>query len=124
MDNYKLIQPAHLNHYGFLFGGNMLQWVDEYAYINASADFPGQRFVTISLSDLVFRKSVHCGDIILVRTAMAHLGRTSVQYDARVFRATSTTANAPVGEQIFHTRITYVCVDTNGQKIPLPERKE
>lgn len=119
MDNYKLIQPAHLNHYGFLFGGNMLQWVDEYAYIAACTDFPGERFVTISMSDLVFKKSVHCGDIILVQATLAQRGTTSVQYDVTVRRATSTTANAPLGEQIFNTRIAYVCVDPSGRKKPL-----
>jgi len=31
MNQYKLALPEHLNHYGYLFGGNMLKWVDEYA---------------------------------------------------------------------------------------------
>jgi len=25
MENYKLVLPEHLNHYGFLFGGNLLK---------------------------------------------------------------------------------------------------
>ncbi len=29
MTSYKLVMPGDLNHYGFLFGGKMLMWVDE-----------------------------------------------------------------------------------------------
>ena len=35
MINHKLVLPQYLNHYGFLFGGHLLKWVDEYAYIAA-----------------------------------------------------------------------------------------
>ena len=31
MENHKRVIPQHLNQYGYLFGGNLLQWVDEYA---------------------------------------------------------------------------------------------
>jgi len=38
MESYKLVLPEHLNHYGYLFGGNMLKWVDEISWIAASRD--------------------------------------------------------------------------------------
>lgn len=28
METYKLVLPEHLNPYGYLFGGNLLKWVD------------------------------------------------------------------------------------------------
>ena len=58
MINDKLVIPEHLNHYGYLFGGYLLHWVDEYAYITANLDFPGHRFVTIGLDKIVFRKNI------------------------------------------------------------------
>jgi acyl-CoA hydrolase len=48
MEHYKVILPAHLNHYGYLFGGHMLQWIDEFAYITANQEFPGNNFVTVA----------------------------------------------------------------------------
>ena len=36
---YKLVLPEHLNQYGFLFGGNLLKWIDEVSWM-ASLDFP------------------------------------------------------------------------------------
>src|SRR5574344_538715 len=41
-----LVRSEHLNHNGKLFGGYMLLWVDEYAYIAAITEYPGARFVT------------------------------------------------------------------------------
>ena len=57
MRNHKLVLPEHLNHYGYLFGGYLLHWVDEYGYIAANLDFPGHRFVTIALDNVAFKKS-------------------------------------------------------------------
>jgi acyl-CoA hydrolase len=31
MTTCKLVMPGDMNHYGFLFGGKMLMWVDEVA---------------------------------------------------------------------------------------------
>lgn len=119
MENYKLIHPSHLNHYGFLFGGNMLKWVDEYAYIAACADFPNERFVTIAMDNLVFKKSVHAGDIIMFKVVLARRGTTSAHYDVSVHRARPSSEGSLEGERIFATRVSYVCVDEYGAKKPL-----
>ena len=36
MESYKVVRPEHLNHFGHLFGGCLLKWVDEIAWIAAS----------------------------------------------------------------------------------------
>ena len=36
MTTYKLVMPGDMNHYGFLFGGKMLMWVDEVACVDAN----------------------------------------------------------------------------------------
>ena len=42
MDHRKLVLPEHLNDQGSLFGGYLLKWLDEFAYISANMDFPGR----------------------------------------------------------------------------------
>jgi acyl-CoA hydrolase len=64
MDNLKLVYPEHLNHYGYLFGGTLLKWVDEISYIVATLDYPGCNFVTIGMDKVEFRKSVKEGSIL------------------------------------------------------------
>ena len=36
MEHHKIVLPADLNDYGSLFGGTLLKWVDEIAYIRIS----------------------------------------------------------------------------------------
>ena len=90
MINHKLVLPEHLNHYGYLFGGYLLHWVDEYAYITANLDFPGHRFVTIGLDNVVFRKSIRLGSVLkfdINRTRMRkHLSRLQCQGLQRLHR--------------------------------------
>ena len=121
MDNFRLIHPSHLNHYGFLFGGHLLQWVDEYAYIAAVNDFPSERFVTVAMNKVVFKKGVRPGDILRFRSLLQRRGTSSVRYAVTVSRITRDQAeDASSHEPIFATEITYVCVDAQGQKKSLP----
>lgn len=116
MENYKLVLPEHLNHYGYLFGGNLLKWIDEYAWIAASLDHPGKKFVTIGMDGVEFRKSVHNGAILRFDVQKAREGNTSVQYNATVYADEIETG---LEEIVFATRVTFVCVDEHGRKRPL-----
>ena len=43
-----LVRPEHLNHHGFLFGGRLLEWLDEQAYIAAISRLnPEANLVTV-----------------------------------------------------------------------------
>jgi acyl-CoA hydrolase len=113
MQHFKLILPEHLNHHGKLFGGNMLKWIDEFAYITATQEFPYNTFLTKALDNVVFRKAVSSGEIIRFDITLAHLGRTSVVYNIKTF---GTRVNEQISEVLFETRITFVAVDDNGNK--------
>ncbi len=116
MENHKLVLPQHLNHYGYLFGGNLLKWVDEYAWIAAVHDYPGRRFVTIGMNRVEFHRSVREGAILKFDIQQGRKGRTSVQYEAVVFSEDPKSGNE---ERIFSTSITYVCLDEEGRKEPI-----
>ena len=116
MEHYKLIMPEHLNHHGFLYGGNMLKWIDELAYITANQEYPGHNFLTIALDDVVFRKAVRVGEIIRFVVERGRLGTTSVQYNVRAY---GTRCHAEPDEVLFETRITFVSVDGQGKKKPI-----
>ena len=116
MENHKLVMPEHLNHYGFLFGGNLLNWVDEYAYIAATIDFPCCNFVTIGMDEVVFRKSVRQGTILKFIVEQQKKGRTSLKYGVQVYRSDA----EKEADLIFSTNVTFVCIDQEGNKSPLP----
>jgi acyl-CoA hydrolase len=121
METFKLVLPEHLNHYGYLFGGNLIKWVDESAWIAASLDYPGCHFVTIGLDKVEFRKSVRQGAILRIDAQRSRVGNTSVQYTVNVFSGDIETGGQ---ESVFSTTITFVRVDEQGRKKSLPHGEE
>ena len=117
MENHKLVLPGHLNQYGFLFGGDLLKWVDEYAWIAASLDFPGCNFVTIGMDRVEFKKSVREGAILKFIVEKTETGNSSVRYRVHVYHGNSPAADQPL---IFATHVTFVRVDEQGRKTELP----
>ena len=115
MENHRLVLPEHLNHYGFLFGGHLLKWVDEFAYIAATMEYPGNNFVTIGMDRVEFKKSVRQGTILKFMVEKTMEGTTSLQYLVHVYRSNNLEEN----NFIFSTRVTFVRVDVQGNKIPL-----
>jgi acyl-CoA hydrolase len=116
MESFKLVLPENLNHFGYLFGGYLLKWVDEYAWIAATLEYPDCRFVTIAMDQVEFRRSVQGGVILRFQITNRHVGRTSVSYQVNV---TSGNESARAGESIFATTVTLVRVDDQGNKLPL-----
>jgi acyl-CoA hydrolase len=113
METYKLVMPEHLNHFGFLFGGNLLKWTDEIAYIAVTLDYPGSNFVTVGMDRIEFRKSIRQGTILCFETRRARVGTTSVEYVVDVTREEINTGEKVL---VFTTSITFVSVDDQGRK--------
>lgn len=127
MDHHLLVRPEHLNQYGFLFGGYLLMWVDETAWIAASLDFPGCRFVTVGMNRVEFRHNVRAGSLLKLEIRRVRKGTSSVDYQVDVSRAGSEGASpqgqsggAAIGQAIFSNTVTFVRVDPEGRKVPLP----
>ena len=117
METFALVRPEHLNHFGFLFGGQLLKWVDEYAWLAASHDFPQSRLVTRALDKIDFKTQVANGSILRFIIEQTRKGSTSATYQVEV------TGRAPEAKSetaVFSTTVTYVAVDKNGKKTALP----
>jgi acyl-CoA hydrolase len=118
MDNYTIVRKEHLNHHGYLFGGTLLSWVDEFAWIFASLDFPGCSLVTVGMDRVSFKERVVSGSILRFNILPAHRGTSSVTYAVNVY------ADAPGAKEeksVFSTKVTFVRIDAEGKKSPLPD---
>lgn len=113
METHRLVLPGDLNHFGFLFGGRLLAWVDEASWIAASLEFPDCRFITKAMDAVSFHHKVSEGSILRIDCQRDKLGTTSVSYSVRVFH------DASSAEAIFSTRVTFVRVDEQGAKRPI-----
>ncbi|HEX5133000.1 MAG TPA: acyl-CoA thioesterase [Candidatus Krumholzibacteria bacterium] len=74
----KVVVPSTTNHYDTLFGGTLLGWMDEVAFITATR-FGRCRFVTVSLDRTDFKQPIPSGTIVELIGRVEHLGRTSVR---------------------------------------------
>ncbi len=74
----KMIAHKDLNSNGTLFGGRVLDWIDEEAYIYCSCQLDNDRVVTRSMSNIDFLHSAVRGDIIEIGMETVNLGNTSI----------------------------------------------
>jgi acyl-CoA hydrolase len=117
MDAYTMVRPEHLNHHGYLFGGQLLKWVDEYAWLAAARENPGCKLVTRAMNSIEFVRSAPVGAILRFHVALEERGRTSISYRTEVW---CDPASGKHDEYlIFSTAVTFVNVDGDGNKIPL-----
>ncbi len=117
MDMFTTVRPEHLNHYGYLFGGQMLKWVDEFAWIAASRDYAGSMLVTRAMNQSDFHQRVGNGAILRFRILPSQRTEHSVTYEVKVF------ADEPGASKellVFTNKITFVAVDAEGRKAAIP----
>lgn len=117
MDNFTLVRPEHLNHHGYLFGGVMLKWIDENAWMAATREFPGSTLVTVSMDACRFKHPVVNGSILRFLMLKSRQGTTSVSYTVTVY------ADAPGAaeeKEVFSTDVTFVQLDHLGRPCALP----
>lgn len=107
-----LVRPEHLNHHGYLFGGRLLEWLDEQAYIAAISRLkPEANLVTVAIDRVEFRYSVVQGTLLRFRSLLVHVGRTSLTVFTQVYRNWAAQAPPIAGEEIFRAYVSFVCLD-------------
>jgi acyl-CoA hydrolase len=79
-------------------------------------EYPGSNFVTIGMDKVEFRRSVRQGTILIFLVEQTSRGKTSLQYSVHVYRGDT----SEYDNLIFSTDVTFVRIDEEGKKIPLP----
>ena len=110
-----LICPAHINHYGRLFGGQLLKWIDELAGIVAIRHC-GATVTTAAIDNLQFLAPAYPGDMIVLEGRITCVGRSSMEVRVDTFRETLDGTR----EMINRAYIEMVCINCRGlpQEVP------
>lgn len=108
----KWIKPTDLNANDTLFGGSLLQWIDEEAAIYAIIQLRNKRVVTKYISEINFRASAKVGDIIELGMTATHFGKTSLTLKCHVRNKINREAILTIEEIVF------VNLDENGKPAP------
>lgn len=111
-----LIRPSHINHYGRLFGGQLLKWIDEIAGIVAIRH-SNAIVTTAAIDNLQFKAPAFEGDMIVLRGQITCVGRTSME--VRVDTYIETLEGDRV--RINKAYIDMVAIDNEGVAIEVPD---
>lgn len=80
----KWIKPEDLNPNETLFGGRLLEWIDEEAALYSIIQLENPRTVTKFMSEINFRSSAKKGDIIEIGLEVMSFGNTSLTLQCEV----------------------------------------
>ena len=78
-EQVHLIQPADLNGGNRLFGGALLNWIDEVAAIVAMRHAGVKTVTTASIDQLEFKAGAYLNDLIVLIGYVVYTGRTSME---------------------------------------------
>ena len=99
-----------------IFGGVVMSMVDKCAALSAMKHAGGQA-TTLSVERILFKEPIFVGDLVEIRSHVAHVGRTSMSVVADVYAEDLKTGNRR------HTNacwLTFVHLDDNGKPAPVP----
>lgn len=100
----RLVMPNDLNFAGSLFGGRILEWIDEEAYIFASCQLDQKSLVTKHMGAITFEASAFQGDVVEFGLEIKHVGTTSLAVTC-VVRNKGTKQNICVADDIVFVHI-------------------
>lgn len=94
----RLVMSKDLNGANKLFGGTILSWIDEQAYIEVISLLGSQNVVTKYISAVEFISGATIGETVEINTEVIKIGRTSITLKIEVFNLTSQKTIAIVNE--------------------------
>jgi acyl-CoA hydrolase len=112
----KLVMHEDLNPAGRLFGGRLLQWVDEAAAMYAMCQLMSRRVVTLKFTESIFKEPVFLNDMLEFMCSVEKFGKTSLTINVSVERKDLGIDDMPL--QVFTTQVVFVAIDEEGRPTP------
>jgi acyl-CoA thioesterase YciA len=105
-------------HHGILFGGIMLQWLDEAGAMYAEEATRAPKLLTRALEAMEFIHPVAVGENVRFYAATEHRGRTSIKIRVRAYVVRPRDASFEP-RQVTDACMTFVSVDKGGHPRPI-----
>jgi len=114
--NRKLIMQEDLNAAGRLFGGRLMEWIDEAAALYCMTQIGTRSIVTKKISEVIFNEPAHLGDVLEFVFRIKRTGTTSVVIESR---AVAMAISKDERERlIVQCDLVFVALDRNGKPTP------
>lgn len=112
--------PADLNQNGDVFGGWIMAQVDVAGAIPAVRR-ARSRVTTVSVNSFVFKQPISVGDVVSLYADIVRVGSTSITVKVEVYAERNPID--PMVVKVTEAELTYVAIDGDGSKQPVPAEK-
>lgn len=107
----KVVKPGDLNPLNTLFGGRLLEWVDEECLIYCGCQMDHARLATKYISEINFLRAARQNDVIEIGVETVAVGRTSITVRCAVRKKDSHDLILAID------KIVFVALDNRGRPI-------
>ena len=115
VETVHIVRPGHLNGANRLFGGILMQWIDEVAGIVAKRHSMSN-VTTASVDNLTFLHGAYQNDLIVIKGKMTWVGSSSMEV------CVDTYVETPTGQRdrINNAHFMMVALDGNDKPVKVP----
>ncbi len=115
VETVHMVRPNHLNAAGRLFGGILMQWLDEVAGLVAKRH-THRNVITASVDNLRFIKGAYQKDVIVIIGRVTYVGNTSMEVRVDTYVENEDGMRRPINRAYF----TMVALDENDKPTKAP----
>ncbi|WP_061950966.1 acyl-CoA thioesterase [Acidiplasma cupricumulans] len=115
----RLVLPEDTNSFGNLYGGRLVEWMDNIASITAFKH-ARSKVVTGSIDSLFFLSPVKLGYIVNIHSRITYVTRSTMEVEITVKSENVETAENKITTRAYFT---YVAIDDSGHSIEIPGLK-
>ena len=110
------VRPEHLNGAGRLFGGKLMEWIDELAGL-VGIRHTQQDVITASVDNLKFIRGAYLKDLLVLIGRVTYVGKTSLEVRVDTYIESLDGIRKP----IYSAYLTLVAVDKDGNPVEVPK---
>ena len=115
VETVHLVRPTHLNGANRLFGGILMQWIDEVAGIVAKRHSMCN-VTTASVDNLTFLRGAHQNEMVVIKGKMTWVGSSSMEVCVDTYVEDSSGHR----ERINNAHFMMVALDENDKPVKVP----
>lgn len=109
------VRPEHLNGAGRLFGGRLMEWIDELAGL-VGIRHAQHDVITASVDNLKFIRGAYLKDLIVLIGRVTYVGRTSMEVRVDTYIESMDGIRKPINRAY----LTLVAIDGEGRPTEVP----
>ena len=115
VETVHMVRPNHMNAAGRLFGGQLMQWLDEVAGLVAKRHIRGN-VITASVDNLRFIHGAYQGEMVVIIGKATYVGNSSMEVRVDTYVEDAEGIRRPINRAYF----CMVALDENDKPVKVP----